>query len=179
MRTRRPLIAVLLGMLGVCVMQSSALARVESELSTSAKRQAVVDKTRKIAKQAKPEVVPVTLLTPFAPENFEMTDAEEAAAAEAARRQANGANGTPIGPAQPSDRELLEAIMGKIKPGGTMVALGEPILIIGKRFVKLGAHFTVTYKGSDYDLELIHIEGSNFTLRYKSEEITRPIQPGK
>jgi hypothetical protein len=51
--------------------------------------------------------------------------------------------------------------------------------MIGKRFVKTGAHFTVTYKGSDYDLELTEIDGSNFTLRYKSEVITRPIQTGK
>jgi hypothetical protein len=139
----------------------------------------MVDKTKKISKVIKPELINVTTVTPFAPENFEMTDAEEAAAAEAARRQANAANGTPSGPAQPSDRELLEAIMGKIRPGGTAVLLGQPILMIGKKFVKIGAHFTVTYKSSDYDLELTQIDGSNFTLRYKSEEITRPIQPGK
>jgi hypothetical protein len=31
----------------------------------------------------------------------------------------------------------------------------------------------------DYDLELTQIDGTNFTLRYKSDEITRPIQSGK
>jgi hypothetical protein len=53
------------------------------------------------------------------------------------------------------------------------------MLMFGKRFVKTGSHFTVTYKGMDYDLELTQIDGTNFTLRYKSDEITRPIQPGK
>ena len=175
----RSLLVVFLGVLAICVCTPHAFGRVESEVSTTGKRQTVVDKTKKIAKQTKPELVNATIITPFAPENFEMTDAEEAAAAEAARRQANAVNGTPSGPAQPSDREVLDAIMGKIRPGGTAVALGQPILIIGKRFVKIGAHFTVTYKGSDYDLELMQIDGSNYTLRYKSEEITRPIQPGK
>ncbi|HKM54016.1 MAG TPA: hypothetical protein VJY33_11450, partial [Isosphaeraceae bacterium] len=90
---------------------------------------------------------------------------------------ANGGN--PSGPAAPSDHELLESIVGKIRPSGTIFLGGQPILMIGKRFVKTGAHFTVTYKGSDYDLELTGIDGSNFTLRYKSEVITRPIQTGK
>ena len=81
--------------------------------------------------------------------------------------------------AAPSDHDLLESIAEKIKPSGTFNLGGQPILAIGKRFVKTGSHFIVTYKGSDYDLELTGIDGSNFTLRYKSEEITRSIQPGK
>ena len=53
------------------------------------------------------------------------------------------------------------------------------MLMFGKRFVKTGSHFTVTYKGTDYDLELTEIDGTNYTLRYNREEITRPIQTGK
>jgi hypothetical protein len=54
--------------------------------------------------------------------------------------------------------------------------------MFGSRFVKMGAHFTITYKSQDYDLELTGIDGTNFTLRYRNEEITRPIlsaQPAK
>jgi hypothetical protein len=179
MRPGRYLIPALWGILALGVLAPQASARVESEVSTFEKRRAEVDKAKKIAKPTKAEALPVALVLPFAPEGFDLTDAEEAAAADAARRQANAASGVPAGPAPPSDRELLESIMGKIRPGGTAVLLGQPILMIGKKFVKIGAHFTVTYKGADYDLELTQIEGSNFTLRYKSEEITRPIQPGK
>jgi hypothetical protein len=179
MRTPRYLIPALWGILAVGLLASKAFARVESEVSTVEKRRAEVDKARKIAKPTKAEPLPVMLVLPFAPEGFDLTDAEEAAAADAARRQANAATGVPAGPAPPSDHELLESIMSKIKPGGTAVLMGHPILMIGNKFMKIGAHFTVTYKGADYDLELTQIEGSNFTLRYKSEEITRPIQPGK
>ena len=78
-----------------------------------------------------------------------------------------------------SDHQLLEEIVSKVKPGGTVYVGGRPLLMFGRKFVKIGTHFTVTYKGSDYDLELTQIDGTNFTLRYKSDEITRPIQPGK
>jgi hypothetical protein len=73
----------------------------------------------------------------------------------------------------------LEAIASKISPSGTIYLGGHPMLMFGKRFVKTGAHFTVTYKGIDYDLELTEIDGTNFTLRYNRAEITRPVKPAK
>jgi hypothetical protein len=167
-----------LALLGLCA--PSASARVESEIASPDKRHISVDKAVTLAKQTKAAPLPGELVQPFAPPGFELTDAEEAAAAAAAARLAAAGNpGNPTGPAAPSDHDLLGAIVGKIRPSGTLVLGGQPILMIGKRFVKTGAHFTVTYKGSDYDLELTEIDGSNFTLRYKSEVITRPIQTGK
>jgi len=53
------------------------------------------------------------------------------------------------------------------------------MLMFGKRFVRTGSRFTVTYKGADYDLELTDIDGTNFTLRYNREEITRPVKTSK
>jgi len=172
--------SALVALLVLGALASRAFARVESEVATPEKRHASVEKAASIAKQTKAAPLPAELIQPFAPPGFDLTDAEEAAAAAAAARLAAAANmGNPAGPAAPSDHDVLEAISAKIKPSGTFVIGGQPILNIGKRFVKRGAHFTVTYKGSDYDLELTEIDGSNFTLRYKSEVITRPIQTGK
>jgi hypothetical protein len=179
MTTANRCIRIALGFAALGLFATALHARVESEVSTPEKRRAIVDKATKAAKQTKAEPLPAELLQPFSPPGFELTDAEEAAAAEAARKLANANSATPTGPAAPSDHEILEAIVSKIKPSGSSVFQGQPILMIGKRFVKTGAHFTVTYKGTDYDLELTGIDGSNFTLRYKSEDITRPIQPGK
>jgi hypothetical protein len=177
MSTAKHILPAVLGALVLGVFASSALARVDSEVSTPEKRKVSVEGAQLLAKQTKAGALPAEVLLPFAPPGFELTDAEEAAAAAAASRLANAGNlGNPAGPAPPSDHELLESIVSKIRPSGTVFLGGQPILMIGKRFVKTGAHFTVTYKGSDYDLELTAIEGSNFTLRYKSEEITRPIQ---
>ncbi len=154
-----------------------ANAKVESEIAPPDKRKLSVDKAVQIARQKKLAPLPATLNLPFAPPLFDLTDAEEAAAAAAAARLANP--GGPTGPAAPSDHELLQEIVSKVKPSGTIYLGGKPLLMFGKRFVKTGAHFTVTYKGNDYDLELTQIDGTNFTLRYKNDEITRPIQPGK
>jgi hypothetical protein len=151
----------------------SAFARVDSEVSTAEKRHVAVEKAALVAKQVKPPVLASTLNVPFAPANFELTDAEEAAAAAAAARLLN-----PNGPvsAQLSDHDLLTEIVSKVRPSGTANVAGRPLLMFPSRFVKIGSHFTVTYKGSDYDLELTNIDGTNFTLRYKNEQITRPIQ---
>jgi hypothetical protein len=159
------------------VMAPRASAKVESEIAPPDKRKLSVDKAAQVARQKKAAPLPATLSLPFAPPQFDLTDAEEAAAAAAAARLANP--GGPTGPAAPSDHELLEEIVAKVKPSGTIYFGGKPLLMFGKRPVKTGAHFTVTYKGNDYDLELTQIDGTNFTLRYKSDEITRPIQPGK
>jgi len=172
--------AALAALVAFAVFGPSAFARVESEIAAPEKRRVSVERAVSLAKQTKAAALPAEIAPPFAPPGFELTDAEEAAAAAAASRLASVSNqGSGAGPAPPSDHELLEAIVGKIKPSGTLILGGQPILMIGKRFVKTGAHFTVTYKGSDYDLELTGIDGSNFTLRYKSEVITRPIQTGK
>jgi hypothetical protein len=151
----------------------AAHARVDSEVSTMEKRHLSVEKAILLAKQKRPTPLPVPLILPFAPPSFDLTDAEEAAAAAAAARMANPS--APASTAQ-SDHDLLADIVSKVRPGGTAYLGNRPMLIFGKNIVRIGAHFTVTYKGNDYDLELTQIDGTNFTLRYKSDEITRPIQ---
>ena len=154
-----------------------ASARIESEIVPAEKRKISVDLATMTAKQTKAAALPATINVPFAPPGFDLTDEEEAAAAAAAARIANQGNGP--APMAQSDHQVLEEIVAKVRPSGTVYVGGRPLLMFGKRFVKTGAHFTVTYKGMDYDLELTQIDGTNFTLRYKSDEITRPIQPGK
>jgi hypothetical protein len=173
---RHPLaLFVIVASLGA--MAPYAGARMDSEIAPPEKRHVSVDKAVEMAKQTKAAPLPVTLSLPFAPPGFDLTDAEEAAAAAEAARRANAGN--PNLPAPPTDHELLAEIAAKVKPSGTIFLGGKPLLMIGKSIVKTGAHFTVTYKGNDYDLELTEIDGTNFTLRYKSDEITRPIKPGK
>jgi hypothetical protein len=172
--------ALVWALLLVGLFAPSARARVESELAAPDKRRATVEKAVILAKQTVATPLPAELQQPFAPPGFDLTDAEEAAAAAAAARLANAGNpGAPLAPPPPTDHELLASIVDKISPSGTTIFRGKPMLTFGKRFVKIGSHFTVTYKGTDYDLELTDVDGSNYTLRYNREEITRPIQPGK
>jgi hypothetical protein len=168
-------LGVLIAVLGVMAPRASA--RVESEIAPPDKRKASVERAAALAKQKAVAPLPEALSQPFAPPGFDLTDAEEAAAAAAAARLANAQN--PTAPAPPSDHQLLEEIVAKVRPSGTVYIGDKPLLVFGKRYVKTGTHFTVTYKGNDYDLELTQIDGTNFTLRYKSDEITRPIKSGK
>jgi hypothetical protein len=168
-------LGALIAVLGVMAPRASA--RIESEIAPPEKRKASVEKAANLAKVTAVAPLPAALSLPFAPPGFDLTDAEEAAAAAAAARLANAQN--PSAPPPPSDHQLLEEIVSKVKPSGTVYIGDKPLLMFGKRYVKTGTHFTVTYKGTDYDLELTQIDGTNFTLRYKSDEITRPIKPGK
>jgi len=168
-------LGALIAVLGVTAPRASA--RIESEIAPPDKRKASVEKAAALAKQKVVPPMPAALILPFAPPGFDLTDAEEAAAAAAAAKLANAQN--PSAPPPPSDHQLLEEIVAKVKPSGTVYLGDQPLLMFGKRYVKTGTHFTVTYKGNDYDLELTQIDGTNFTLRYKSDEITRPIKPGK
>ncbi len=165
----------LVALLGVTAPRASA--RIESEIAPPEKRRPSLEKAAQIAKQVKVDPLPAALNQPFAPPGFDLTDAEEAAAAAAAALLAN--RGNPAAPPPPSDHQLFEEVMSKVRPGGTVIMGGNPLLSFGNRYVKIGSHFTVTYKGNDYDLELTHVDSTSFTLRYKSEEITRPIKPGK
>ena len=173
---RHTLRSLAFAVLAAGVFASSAAARVDSEIGPPEKRKPVVDRAVSLAREAKPKPLAANLNQPYAPPNFDLTDAEEAAAAAAAARLANP-SATVVAP--PSDHEVFEAIASKVQPSGTIYLSGKPLLMFGKRYVKTGARFTVTYKGNDYVLELTDIDGTNFTLRYKNEEITRPIKPGK
>jgi hypothetical protein len=149
-----------------------AAARVDSELAPPEKRHQAVEKAVHVSKLVRVEALSPDLPNPFAPPQFALSDAEEAAAAAAAARQSGA------GPilAPPTDRELLASIASKIVPSGTVYLGGRPLLMFGKRFVRTGSRFTVTYKGADYVLELTDIDGTNFTLRYNKEEITKPVK---
>jgi len=122
--------------------------------------------------------VPTTPLTgelnrPFSPKGFDQPDPDEhppLPPPQAAK--------APTPEAVAGDRKTLDDITSRISPSGTIFVGGEPMLMFGKKFVRIGAHFTVTYKGADYVLELTAIDRTTFTLRLNKEEVTRPIQPG-
>lgn len=75
-----------------------------------------------------------------------------------------------------SDRDLLKKLAEEIRPTG-MMQLGESIfLLIGKKRLKVGDRIAVNSGGVAYDVEISFIDRTSFTLRIKSEELTRPIK---
>ena len=70
----------------------------------------------------------------------------------------------------------LEAVAMQLMPTGTINYEGSPLLVMGSKRFEAGTRFTVTYNNEDYDLELVAIDRTTFTLRYKGEVFTRPIK---
>lgn len=122
------------------------------------------------------EPLPEDLNQPFNPAAFGQPDPEELRALAVAKAAAAAS----VAQAKPAtDRDLLEAIARRILPSGTLMFGDQSMLIFGKKRLRIGDRLTVTYDGHDYDLELIGISPSTFSLRLNKEEITRPIKPGK
>ena len=90
---------------------------------------------------------------------------------------AGGGTAAPAAAAPAGDRDILEALAQRIPSTGTVTTReGTPQLVVGRNRLQVGNVFTVTYNNQDYDLELIAIDRTTFTLRYRNEETTRPIK---
>jgi hypothetical protein len=143
-------------------------ARAAGNIDLPARRQLVVETAERLTRPAVPAPLPPDLKSMFNPPRFDQADVDERPAGPAA----------PSGPA--SARELLETIAARIPPTGTMTDLsGETLLTFGTKKVRRGDVIGVEYNGQTYDLELVAIDRTTFTLRYRGEETTRPIKPTK
>jgi hypothetical protein len=62
-----------------------------------------------------------------------------------------------------------------LEPKGTFVVGGEAIILLGQKKLKVGETYPINFEGAVYELEITAIETTRFSVRYKNEEITRPI----
>ena len=171
-----------------------AASRVLSDLQPAPKRQSTVDVAVGLARRSAPEPLPTDLVSPFNPPGFDRPEAAAPArpAAGAATpaaapsgpaapapgsATAPAASSTPSAPATP--RETLELIAAQITPSGTMIFRGKPRLLIAGKPFEVGTRFTASYNNEDYELELVAIDRTTFTLRYRGEDVTRPIKPAR
>ncbi len=160
--------------------------KAKSDLVSPEKRRATVEIAQRLTRPPEPVPVPADLPPPFNPPGFDQPDPAEVKAAQAAQAaagiaQGNGGGGAnPNQPARaPGDHEILENLAGKLPTKGSFVFNGEPLLVVADKRLKVGDKFTVTANGQDYELELIAIDRTTFTLRYHGEEIVRSIKNGK
>lgn len=153
---------------------AAAAARVIPDLQPPQKRQATVAVAERLVKRPAPEPIGSDLVSPFSPLSFERPEGSVAGAASAARAPA----GAPPPVAAPlTVRQTLENLAAQITPSGMIMMRGAPRLVIGNKPFEVGTRFTATFNNQDYELELIAIDRTTFTLRYRGEEITRPIKP--
>ena len=172
MKSRVALFWLTVYMLGVCTAQA---AKVTADLLPSQRRQTTVTLAERLAERKAPPPLPADLVSPFNPTDFDRNEAQEQAAARAAT--APDSRGGPTPPPVPlGDRQILEVLAAQLTPTGTIQIGGSPRLVMGSKRFEIGTRFTVTYNNEDYELELVSIDRTTFTLRYRGEAITRPIK---
>jgi hypothetical protein len=172
-----------LGALFVCAPLAWAAARVTSDLMPPQKRQASVEIAERLTHRQPPAPLAAGLPSPFNPTDFDKPDPSEAPVA-AGPKPATPVGGNagpapvvppPVVPA--TDRQALESLAAQITPSGVILKGGASRLIFANKQFEVGTRFTASYNNQDYELELVSIDRTTFTLRYRGEEITRPIRP--
>jgi hypothetical protein len=148
-------------------------ARVNPDVPPPQKRQATISAAERLTKRPSLPPVPATTASPFNPPDFNKPDPSAAPVSSA---PASGAQPS-TAPVRMTDRIILETLAAQIAPSGVMMVRGTPRLVIGPRPFEVGTRFTASYNNEDYELELVAIDRTTFTLRYRGEEITRPIKP--
>ena len=158
-------------------------AKSTSDLLPPARRQATVDLAHKLTQPVTPTAVPAELKSPFNPPDFDKPSPDEAKNARGGAKGDDKTEGGAPKALPPGDREMLESLAARIGNTSAVQFRGKTLLVVGSaggRSVQLevGQVFTVTNpaNGQDYDLELTAIDRTTFTLRYRGEEITRPLR---
>ena len=147
-----------------------------SDIVPPEQRRLSVQKAERLSHPTTPAALPTELVTPFNPPNF---DRPEDGASTEARPAAEGKPGVAAPAAPQTDRDVLAAVAAKIPTTGSIILGGKPLLVSGTNRIEAGSRFTVVYNGQEYELELVAIDRTTFTVRYKGEEFTRTIKLGK
>ncbi len=156
-------------------------ARPVADVLSPEQRRTVLEKAARYSRPPQAAPVPADLVTPFDPPGFEKPDASEARLARSENRgPAAAPDAKSEAPAAPlTDQELLATVAARIPTTGTIILGGRPLLISGTNRIEVGSRFTVVYNGQEHELELVAIDRTTFTVRYKTEEFTRPIKLGR
>jgi hypothetical protein len=167
--------SILVGLLALALSPlpvfAAAAAKGKSDILPPARRQPSVDRAAKIAEAPVVLPLPEELPTPFNPPDFDRLEPDERPAPpQPVVKQAPSAGN--------ADREILESLAERIKPTGTLTGRdGKPMLTFpDARRLSVGQGFVVTDKDMNYELEIVAIDRTTFTLRYRKEEIVRPIR---
>lgn len=137
---------------------------VQSDLVAPEARQGVLDLGNRLSHPSEPPPLSANLKNPF---DFDKSEPDPTPAP----------NGAPAQAQSKGARDILETLAPLVKPTGTVIMTGRPaILTFSRTTVKVGQNFTINFEGTDYELGLVAVTSTTFTLRYKDEETTRPIK---
>ena len=158
--------AVRIGVIGLAALAGWAVGRAEGEgVQSPGKRRETIERSKNFLAQR--NVAPITV-DPFHSEAF----SQMVSGASRPPSTSPTPETTPVGPR--SEKDLLQSIAMSLKPSGFFILGGQPTLVFGQKRVKSGSTLTIAFEGTEYTLEIVSVDRTNFTLRLNREEFTRP-----
>ncbi len=181
MKTNRHL-TVWIALLGALSLAHRATGQPAGTVASPNLRQQTLERMQGLL-HAKPAPIPEDQINPFNPAAFNESVTGVSVTNQGGENTGGiGTGGTttvqkPAGGPR-TDRDLLISLANALRPGGSIVLGDNRILLLREKKVKVGEKLTLTFEGAQYVVEVTAINPTHFTLRYNSEEYTRPIKQG-
>jgi hypothetical protein len=142
-----------------------------SDLASPQKRQAAVRVANQLTRDAGVSTA-FDVLNPFCPPEFDISR-EESISRKLGDRPEN------LSIASKSDREILESLASRFPATGTITRGDKILLTAGRKQFEAGQLLTLSELGREYEVEIVAISATTFTLRFRNEEFTRPVRLSK
>jgi hypothetical protein len=78
-----------------------------------------------------------------------------------------------------SDQDFLALLANQLNPTGVLMMGDQILLMFGEKKMKVGDVIKIPFDNQGYDVELVDIARTSFTVRLNNVEVTRPIKPAK
>jgi hypothetical protein len=147
-----------------------AFAAVSSDLASPQKRQATV-RLAELLTRISDRAPMASMQSPFSPAGFDGPPSGEIAP----NREGDVYAVPNAQPPPASDRSILELLSARIPSTGTLARDGKMMLTVGPKRIEAGQVLVVADGVKEYEFEVVAITSTTFTLRFRNEEITRPV----
>lgn len=153
---------ILLGSCLVCFTGSTGKMWAKADIATPQARSTVITNAEKLAadRPFKYQVAAANIVNPFAPEKAV-------------------AKVDPKSKAPVSERDLLSSLATQLTPTGVLMLGDQSFLLFGEKKVKVGETIHITFDKDSYDVELVDLSRTAFTIKLNNEQTTRSIKPAK
>jgi hypothetical protein len=81
--------------------------------------------------------------------------------------------------ARPSDQEFINTLAAQLSPTGALQMGGQAFLLFGEKKVKVGEFIPINFDNETYEVELLDLTRTAFTVRLNNVQTTRSIKPAK
>jgi hypothetical protein len=161
-------------LLTVCVSQIAPhrlSAAPRADLVSPQKRQAVVRVANQLIRETGMSTA-FDVRNPFSPPEFDISREESIS-----RKLGDHPENSSI--ASKSDREILESLASRFPATGTITRGDKILLTAGRKQFEAGQLLTLSEVGREYEVQIVAISATTFTLRFRNEEFTRPVRLSK